>query len=236
MLRLVRHVVLRIGSRSVGLRVGVDAEHRVVAGLARPHPVVGLAAELAHRLRDSKHKAQVAEGAVCRSVILVALVERLNLKVERRVLLVQLLNHLVLHLVEQLLALLVVHLVEAALGEHLCDVLLVDHEAHEHILVRQLLLECLRIEAVEHVVVLHGRVRTDSLEATVVVGEDESVGRHYDARAVTREVDNGVLDGVLALVELVVRRSEAIALHLLVNRLRQVVERPHAFVGMSGSR
>ena len=181
MLRLVRHVVLRIGSRSVGLRVGVDAEHRVVAGLARPHPVVGLAAELAHRLRDGEHKAQVAEGAICRSVVLVALVERLNLKVERRVLLVQLLNHLVLHLVEQLLALLVVHLVEAALGKHLCDVLLVDHEAHEHILVRQLLLEGLRIEAVEHVVVLHGRVRTDSLEATVVVGEDESVGRHYDA-------------------------------------------------------
>ena len=179
-LRLVWHVVLRVLSRSVGVRVGIDAEHRVVAGLARPHPVVGLAAELAHRLRYGEHEAQVAEGAVCRSVVLVTLVERLDLEVERRILLVHLLDHLVLHLAEQLLALLVVHLVEAALGKHLCDVLLVHHEAHEHILVRQLLLEGLCVEAVEHVVVLHGRVRADSLKATVVIGEDESVGRHYD--------------------------------------------------------
>ena len=36
-LRVIGHVVLRIFSRSVGLRVGVDAEYRVVAGLQYRH-------------------------------------------------------------------------------------------------------------------------------------------------------------------------------------------------------
>ncbi len=52
----------------------------------------------------------------------------------------------------------------------------------------------------------------------------------------SREVYDSVLDGVIAPVELVVRGREAVALHLLIHRLRQVVERPHAFVSMSGSR
>ena len=47
-LGVVGHVVLGVRSRPIGLRVGIDAEHREVAGLSRPHPVVGLAAELTH--------------------------------------------------------------------------------------------------------------------------------------------------------------------------------------------
>ena len=35
------------------------------------------------------------------------------------------------------------------------DVFLIDHEAHEHVLVWQFLLIALGIEAVEHIVVLH---------------------------------------------------------------------------------
>ena len=56
------------------------------------------------------------------------------------------------------------------------DVLLLAHEAHEHILVRQLLFIALGDEAVEHVVVLHGGMTANRLEAAVVVRENQSVG------------------------------------------------------------
>ena len=38
------------------------------------------------------------------------------------------------------------------------DILLLHHEAHKHILIRQFLLEGLGIETIEHIVVLYGRV------------------------------------------------------------------------------
>ncbi len=50
LLGLVGHVVGRIGGRFV-LPVGIDTENGEVARMARPHPVVGLAAELADRRR-----------------------------------------------------------------------------------------------------------------------------------------------------------------------------------------
>ena len=71
--------------------------------------------------------------------------------------------------------------------------------------------------------------------ATVMVGEDESVGRNDHSRAVAREVYYGVHDGIIALVELVVGGGEAITLHLLIDSLRQIVECPHTFIGMGGS-
>ena len=155
MLRVVGHVLLVVCSRTVGVGVGVDTEYRVVAGLARPHPVVGLAAKLTHRLRYGEDKTEVAEYAVCGGVILIALIERLDFEFETRVLCVYSLNHLVLHVVEKLLALLAVHRVDATLLQFGSDVLLVHHEAHEHVLAGEFLLERLGIEAIEHVVVLY---------------------------------------------------------------------------------
>ena len=231
---MIGHVVLRIFSRSVGLRVGVDAEYRVVACLARPHPVVGLASELTHRLWNGKHQTQVAECAVGRCVVLVALVERLYFQVESLVLSVYLLDHFALHLVQEFGALVVGHVLDATLLQFGCDVLLFNHETYEHALVGQLLGKRLCIESVEHVVVLYGRMRTDGLKTTVVVGQHESVGRYDNARAVAREVDNRLHDGVLALVQLLVWSRESVRLHLLVHCVWQVVERPHAFVGMCG--
>ena len=234
MLRVIRYVVLIECSRTVGVGVGVDTEYRVVAGLARPHPVVGLASELTHRLWNGEHQTQVAECAVGSGVVLVALVERLYFQVESLVLSVYLLDHLVLHLVQELGALVVGHVLDATLLQFGCDVLLFHHEAYEHALVGQLLGERLGIESVEHVVVLYGRMRTDGLKTTVVVGQHESVGRYDNARAVAREVDNRLHDGVFALVQLLVGSRESVSLHLLVHCMWQVVERPHAFVGMCG--
>ena len=145
-----------------------------------------------------------------------------------------LLDHLVLHLVQELGALVVGHVLDATLLQFGSDVLLFNHETYEHALVGQLLGERLCVESVEHVVVLNSRMRTDGFKTTVVVGQHESVGRYDNARAVAREVDNRLHDGVFALVQLLVWSRESVRLHLLVHCVWQVVERPHAFVGMGG--
>ena len=121
-----------------------------------------------------------------------------------------------------------------AFGEQFVgDVALVNHETNEHVLVGQFLFEGMGVETIEHVVVLDGGMGANGLEATVVVGEDQSVGRDDHARAVAREVDDGLHDGVVGLVELFVGQFVALGLHLLVDGLWQVVEHPHALVGVS---
>ena len=112
-----------------------------------------------------------------------------------------------------------------------CDVALAFHKRHEHVLVGQFLSVALGYEAVDHVVVLYGRVGADGLEATVVIGEDEAVGRNHDARAIAREVDDIVLDGIGVAVECRLRQCKAVALHGFIHLCGQVVECPHAFVG-----
>ena len=83
MLWMVRHVVLGVSCRAVRFWISVDAEHREVARLARPHPVIGVAAELTHALWHGEHQTNVGEILISRSVILVALIERLYLNAER---------------------------------------------------------------------------------------------------------------------------------------------------------
>ena len=51
-------------------------------------------------------------------------------------------------------------------------------------------------------------------------------------RAEAAKVDNGILHRIVALVELLHWQLEPILLHLLVNGSRQVVQGPHAFIGM----
>ena len=101
MLRTVRHVVLRVCCRTVCLRIGIDTEDRVVAGLARPHPVVGLATKLTHRLRHGEDEAQVGEIAVCSGVELVAFEIWLDFKTECRVCCLHLLRHHILDGIEE---------------------------------------------------------------------------------------------------------------------------------------
>ena len=81
---------------------------------------------------------------------------------------------------------------------------------------------------------LHGRVASDSLETAMVVGKYQTVWRNDYARAIAREVYHSILQGVLAVVELVVSHTEAFALHHLIHSVRQVVNRPHSLVSVSG--
>ena len=115
------------------------------------------------------------------------------------------------------------------------DILLLHHKAHEHILIRQLLLEGLGIEAIQHIVVLHSRMRADSLETTVVIGEHQSIGRYNDTRTIAREIDYCMHDGIVGLIKFFIRQTITIALHLLIDSIGQVVKRPHALIGMGGN-
>src|SRR3712207_3340883 len=92
------------------------------------------------------------------------------------------------------------HDVDSHLIKHGGNVLLFDHETYKHVLVGQLFGKALGHESVEHIVVLHGRVRPYGLETTVVIGEHQAVGTDHNARAIAREADHRVLDSVLTMI------------------------------------
>ena len=74
-----------VGFAGVGgltIRTGVHAEHAEVAGVARPHPVVGVAAELADGAGRHTHQAHVAVGLVVEEVEFVALEHHLEFGAE----------------------------------------------------------------------------------------------------------------------------------------------------------
>ena len=70
----------------------------------------------------------------------------------------------------------------------------------------------------------------------MVVGEHQSVGRHHNARAIAGEIHNGILQGVVAIIQFVISELEAFSLHGLIHLWRQVVDSPHALVGVDSSR
>ena len=230
-LGVIGHIVLGVVGGAVGLRVGIDTEDGEVARLARPHPVIGLTTELTHGLGNGEDQAQVVEVAVGGDEVAVALVERHELNTQRGVLLAHLFGHDVLDGIEETGALRACHLIQSLGHEFLGDILLLDHEGDKHFLVWQLLVECLGIEAVEHIVVLDCGVAADGLEAAVVIGKDEPVGRNDNARAVAGEVDDGLHNGIVGLIELVVRQLVTLHLHTLIDHVGQVVECPHALIG-----
>ena len=226
---MVRHVILAVWSGSVVL-TSVHTEHREVAGLPRPHPVVGLSTVFSHRLRQCEDQSEVGEVLVCGGIVLVSLIERVYLYVQGAVDSLHGIRHGIRQRVEDC------RLFHSALARQhrqylCCYILLVAHEADKHILVWQFLVVALGIEAVEHVVVLHRRMTVYGREATVVVCEDKSVGRHHHSGAIAGKVHHVVLYCILTLVEVRVRQCETFRLHLLVYCLRQVIQCPHALVG-----
>ena len=79
-------IVLRILCRTARLGVYIDTENREVTGLTRPHPVVCLATKLTHRFGQREHQAYVIVVAIGGQEESVALVERLDLHTQGRVL------------------------------------------------------------------------------------------------------------------------------------------------------
>ena len=152
---MIRHIVFRILGRTTRLGVGIDTEHGVVAGLARPHPVVSLATEFTHRLGDSKHESHILEVAIGGQIVFIAFVKRLHLHAQGRILQADALAPGILNGINESAHFLNRQFAESELVERIGDILLINHKAHEEILVRQFLGKRLGIETIQQVVVLH---------------------------------------------------------------------------------
>ena len=77
-----------------------------------------------------------------------------------------------------------------------------------------------------------GTHRLDSVEATVVIGEDQPLIRDGDPRTAASEDDDRVSDaGLIQRIEGVDGQTEAKLLHLRNVLLRELVEEPHPLVG-----
>ena len=67
---LVRHVVLAVGGR-MAILVGINAEDAEVTGMARPHPIVGVAAKLADVAWRAAHETDIGVDLVEQQVVFV---------------------------------------------------------------------------------------------------------------------------------------------------------------------
>ena len=161
--RLVGHVILAVRRGHVVL-AGIDTEYAEVARLARPHPVVGVAAELAQRRRRCEHEAHVGVNAVHGYVEFVRAVVRHQLCPECGILCRHFLNEHCLHRVEQLVAAVAPYLMLRAVcalfgynGQHAVGyTLLAQREADEQARHVPFLLRRCGVKAVLYVVVLRG--------------------------------------------------------------------------------
>ena len=77
---------------------------------------------------------------------------------ESRVYLLNGIGKSILQRVDEVSLIVRVHVVDAKCSKAIGNILLINHKANEHILVRQFLFEALSIETVEHIVVLYGRM------------------------------------------------------------------------------
>ena len=174
-LGLVGDVLFAEVSRFVVL-VGVNAEHREITGVTGPHPVVRIAAVLAHAFWRCSNEADVAVRLVLEHVELVVVVETLQLEffVAFRV-----------HLIHQGLAcitnggiaLVLGHLHVDVLQDACGDVVDAHQEADDKIVDVHFLVVGQREEPVGQVVVLCGRKPLDGVVGAVVVGQHQPLRR-----------------------------------------------------------
>ena len=227
----VRDVVGRVvGGLAVAAHVG--AVEAVVAGVARPHPVVGVAAELAHAGRWRVHQAHVANFQLLDQVKLEAAVIAghgaavpgvfFALGDQR--------FFIFFDAVDALLAAQLGHLGADDLGADIAHVL--GHVDARTWRGRQFLGHGLGQEAVGQQVALGGRVARHAVVDAVVVGRDQSLGRDERGRAAAQADDRvhrkfGQL-GQRGRVEFQAGRLE------LLGYLWQLLRHPHAFIGVGG--
>ena len=224
-------VLAVIGGIVVG--VGVDAHHAEVARVTWPHPVVGVAAVLAHALGWGSHEADVAVVLVREDVKLVAVVHGLHVVAVGGVRLhvffldgVKFRRHGRASLAFRHV---VVDLAEHALG----DVVDAHEEAHKEVLDVHFLVFALGPKSVRQVIVLWRAEALDGAICTVVVGEHQALRRDDLRRAAPAvQTHDGVLQGsVVDVVNVLGAQTQASFLHASFVDALKHVEEPHAFVG-----
>ncbi len=238
-LGLQRDVLLGVGGR-LAVGGGVDAEHREVACVAGPCPVVGVAAKLTHRRGRCAHQADILVDDMDEEEILVAVEHGLH-----RGLVVgacgSLLGDALAYVAHGLGAVGLAHVVAKAFQHTSGHILHTNQYRGGEAGVRQLLRHVVGPETVAQVVVLHGRMLLQLAVAAVVVGRDEALVGDNLASAEVREratlvaeAHNGIFDTVLVNgIDVFGRELEASLLHVgivLANERKQ----PHALVGAAG--
>ena len=213
--RTVGDVLGRVGRRTVVLR-SVDAEHREIARVAGPDPVVGVAAELADRRGRRGHQAHVVELLVDEQELLVAVVHLFDRGFVARAFGLGFFDDLRGRL---------------ARGDPVGHLLHADEEADPEFFVGQLLGPRHGPETVGQVVVLDGRMFLDGVVAAVVVGEQQAFGRNEFARTAAVEKYDGVFHrGLVDRVDVFGREAEAFCTHV-VDAFGDQAREPHALVG-----
>ncbi len=221
-----------VGGLAIG--AGVDAEEAEVARMAGPHPVVGVAAELADGAGRHAHQANIAVGLVHEEVELIAFEHGLEVGAQA-VLLAHGGLQLAGHLLDLLVPLVLGHAI-VELGHHLGgDIIDPLQEAHAEA-GGELLLAVHGIEAVGEVVVLDAAQALHRIVPAVVVGEEEALGAHHlpaaesAAKAHHRVLEPASVD----VVDVLGGELEAELLHLGLVDLLELGEQPHALVGIGG--
>mmetsp|Transcript_6959 Transcript_6959/g.29382 ORF Transcript_6959/g.29382 Transcript_6959/m.29382 type:complete len:371 (+) Transcript_6959:2248-3360(+) len=224
-------VVLAVVGR-LAVRADVGAVEAVVAGVARPHPVVGIATEAAHHVGRCVHEAHVADLELLDQLVLQAAEEGVDVAA---VALVGLTggDQLLLGGLDCVGAGLAGQRAGLVVQDLGADVLHVDR--HQHAAAGgggQLVGQRGGVEAVLDQVALGLGIVLDAAVGAVVVGDDQALGRHEAGGAAAQRHDRAHREGGQVLEAGRVER-EALGLQRLGD-LRQLLGHPHAFGGMGG--
>ena len=202
--------------------------------MTRPHPVVRIAAKLTDRLRRRTYQTHIRIGLDDKSEELVVAKEARNDDIHPLVLLLHLRNQVLLILAGQLLKLLLRGNrgdVTDDLGRHLLDV---ANKTHFQTRSRQLLAVVHRPETVFQVVVLDRRERLNRTETAVVVGKNQTFGRHDLTRTTTAKDDDGIFErSFIHRVDRLGRNLTTLLLQILAVHLLQVRKQPHTLISRS---
>ena len=217
--RPIGNILFRIIGRSA-VRRSINPENRKIAGMPRPHPVVGIAAELTDRRRRSPHQANVRINFFHEQQVLVPAEKILDF-------------HLLSRPVEFRLALDhrngLYHLHGAVLLRQRIVQLRQDairnifepaDERHGQPRRRDLLPVGHRPETVFQVVALDGAVLLNRTETAVVIGQHQSpVGNHLSGTPAAENHD-GILDRIpVDIVNILRGQSEPAGLHIFYIQL-----------------
>ena len=217
--RLIGYILARVVGGLVVL-AGIDAENREVARVARPDPVVGVAAELTDRRGGRAYQTNVGKLLIDKQKILIGVVQRLD-----RSRIATALRSLLLDSLDVGCDLLV------ALGLHALGNILHTHQNRNiEVGIGQLLLARHCPKTVGQVVVLDATVALDRAIAAVVVGQQQTRIRHQLARATAIEQHHGVLHRrAIDAVNILGRQSKTLRTHIL-DAVANQARKPHTLV------
>ncbi len=200
--------------------------------MARPHPVVRVAAELAYRRGRGTHQTHVGIYLVDECEELVVAEEARHDDLHAGILRFELFGQGGDVLLRDSHILILAGDRRDVADDIGRNVDYVTYESHFQTRRGQLALAVLGPESVGQIVVVDRRELLDRRIAAVVVGKEQAVGRNDLAGAAAAEYDDRILQRALVgRVDVVGRETAALGAHLFDVHLFDVGQQPHALVG-----